>query len=326
MRVGVVGTGMIAKMVVPQFGAWGFDVAAVCGTPDTLDEVHALADPYGAACYGAYEEMLADGAVDTVYIAVPNHLHHPFALKALEAGKHAIVEKPFAVNAVKAEEMAAAARERGLFIFEAASTRYLPNFQRIRELLPHVGTIKMVCCNYSQYSSRYDAFRAGTVLPAFDPARAGGAIMDLGLYNFQYLIGLFGAPESVTYQANIERGIDTSGVAVLDYGAFKAVNVCAKDCAAPTMNVIQGDAGYILQDTPANACGEVVLHLNDGTEERYNDNPALPWESEFRTFAAAIDGDDRERCERELACTLAVSRALTDARATAGIRFPQDGE
>ena len=326
MKLGVVGTGMIAKTVVPHLGEWGCPVTAVAGTPTTLDEARELAAPYEVAVFASYDEMIAQADIDTVYIAVPNFLHCSFALAALEAGKHVIVEKPFASNAREAERVAAAARARSLMAYEAISTLYLPNYARVKALLPRIGTVKIVTMNYSQYSSRYDAFRAGTVLPAFDPAKAGGALMDLGLYNLQYILGIFGEPEPVGYEANVERGIDTSGVVTLDYGAFKAVAICAKDCAAPTQNVIQGTDGYILQTTPANKCGEVLLHLNDGTEESYDDAPALQWESEFRAFAAGIDGGDREGCERMLEHSLAVARVMTEARRVAGVRFPMDEE
>lgn len=324
MNIGVAGTGMIAHMIVPHLGEWGSGVAAVCSTPRSLDKARELARPYGASVYDDYDEMLADPAVDTVYIALPNDLHADRTLRALAAGRNVIVEKPFAVNTREAERMAEVARARGLFLYEAISTRYLPNFHTIRELLPRIGDVRLAICNYSQYSSRFDAFRAGTVLPAFDPAHAGGALMDLGLYNMHYLVGLFGEPVDVRYEANIERGIDTSGVVVLDYGSFKAIAACAKDCAAPLNNTIQGTDGYILQTTPAGVCGEILLHLNDGTEERLDANPAIHWESEFRAFAAAIDGGGLEACYRDLEETLAVVRTMTAARRTAGVVFPAD--
>lgn len=324
MKLGVVGTGMIAQIVVPHLEEWGASVAAVSGTPNTRDEAAELARPYGAAVYTDYAEMLASADVDTVYIAVPNFLHCVFTLQALEASKHVIVEKPIASNAAEAEKIASVAREKHLMVFEAISTLYLSNYQKIKEWLPRIGSVKIVSCNYSQYSHRYDAFREGAVLPAFDPAKAGGALMDLGLYNFQYIMGLFGEPESVSYLANVERGIDTSGVATLDYGAFKAVSVCAKDCAAPVMNVIEGNDGYILQMTPANKCGEVLLHLNDGTEERFDGNPEMQWESEFCTYARMVDEGDYDTCYHMLDHSVAVSRAMTQARLSAGVRFPMD--
>ena len=327
MKIGIVGTGMIAQIVGPHLAEWGWSVGAVAGTPDTMDQVRELAKRAGApedGCYATFDELLANSDVDTVYLAVPNFLHFPFAKQALEAGRHVIVEKPMCSNVREAEELARLARGRDLMILEAISTLYLPNYARIRELLPRIGTIKIASMNFSQYSSRYDRFRAGEVLPAFDPAKSGGALMDLGLYNLHYLIGLFGAPERVSYLANVERGIDTSGVTTLDYGAFKAVSVAAKDCAAPSINVIQGTEGYIMQTTRANRCGEVTLHLNDDTEERYDEAPELQWESEFRAFARMLHEGDFDSCHRMLDHSVEVARVMTEARRAAGVVFPAD--
>ena len=268
MKVGIVGTGMIVRMVAPNMRSWGIDVVAVAGTPASMNEVNELADEYGAAGrYDDYKKLVADPEVDTVYVAVPNFLHYAVSEAALKAGKDVVCEKPLASNFREAERLAAVAREEGRFLWEAVVTTRQPNFKLVRdELLPRIGTVKVVTVNYSQYSSRYDAFRAGEVLPAFDPTKAGGAIMDLGLYTLTYTIGLFGAPVRATYLPNIERGIDTSGIALLEYDGFRAVNVCAKDCGAPSVMQIQGTDGYIVSNSQPNVCGGVTLHLNDGTE------------------------------------------------------------
>ncbi len=79
----------------------------------------------------------------------------------------------------------------------------------------------MVQCNFSQYSSRYHDFCAGQGLASFDPECAGGALMDLGVYNVSYVVGLFGSPNKVHYAANMERGIDTSGVLTMEYAASR---------------------------------------------------------------------------------------------------------
>lgn len=325
MKLGMVGTGMIAQTMGPHLSAWGCPLTALCSTPRSLDRARELAQAWGIAeVFSNYAAMLEQADVDTVYIAVPNHLHASFTLQALAAGKHVIVEKPFASTDAEVAQVIEEARTRDLLVYEAVSTLYLPNYLRIKEWLPRIGTVKIVTCNYSQYSSRYDAFCAGTVLPAFNPAMSGGALMDLGVYNINYIMGLFGAPQHVGYAANVDRGIDTSGVATLDYGAFKAVGICAKDCGAPTTNVIQGTNGYIMQTTPANRCGAVTLHLNDGTEEVFDESPELQWESEFRAFAAGIEAGDRAGCAEKLEHSLAVARVLTEARRQAGVVFPAD--
>ena len=325
MKLGIVGTGYIVKEILPLFHGWGIDPAALCGTPSSKEEVDQLCEKHQISqAFYEYDKMMSEGDIDTVYVAVPNFLHYSFVKQALEAGKNVIVEKPMTSNYREAEELATLARERNLYLFEAISTVYLPNYNKIREWLSRIGTIKIVSCNFSQYSSRYNDFRNGTVLPAFDPKKSGGALMDLNLYNLHYLLGLFGEPKAVNYLPNIERDIDTSGILTLDYENFKAVSIAAKDCAAPWSYVIQGTDGYIMQKTPANFCLEVTLHLNDGTEETFNEEPTSRLEPEFRAFDREITSGSRDFCYEMLDHSLVVSKVQTKARLDAGIRFPAD--
>ncbi len=326
MKLGVVGTGMIVRMIGPNWASWGIDVAAIAGTPKSVDQVNELADQFGAAGrYTDYHDLIADPEVDTVYVAVPNFLHYAVSEAALLAGKDVICEKPLASNEVEAAKLAAIAKEQGRFLWEAVVTTRQPNFKLVRdELLAKIGTIKAVSVNYSQYSSRYDAFRAGEVLPAFDPAKAGGAIMDIGLYTITYTIGLFGEPKAAKYFANIERGIDTSGLVVMEYDGFTATNVCAKDSWGAAGVTIQGIDGYITATGGANACGAVTLHLNDGTEEVIDRALPVMWEGEFREFRAQQEAGDLDECYRQLDQSLLVSRIQNTIRREAGVIFPAD--
>ena len=326
MKLGFVGTGMIVRMVGPNLANWGIDVTAVAGTPRSAAQTIELADAFGAAGrYDDYHELVADPNVDTVYVAVPNFLHFAVSEAALRAGKDVICEKPLASNYREAASLAAIAREEHRMLWEAVVTTRQPNFTMIRdELLPRIGTVKLATVNYSQYSSRYDAFRAGEVLPAFDPEKAGGAIMDLGLYTLTYAIGLFGEPKVASYHPNIERGIDTSGIAVLDYDGFTAVCICAKDCGAPCFAQIQGTDGYIRMDSQPNSCGAVTLHLNDGTEEHYDRSLPVMWEGEFRAFRRQQEEDDFAECYRQLDQSLVVSRVQNTIRYESGVVFPAD--
>ena len=235
------------------------------------------------------------------------------------------MEKPLAPCASEAAALSALAHRKGCFLFEAVTTQYLENYRKLRQLLPRVGQVKLVQCNFSQYSSRYDAFCAGQTAPVFDPQQAGGALMDLAVYNVSYIVGLFGEPQQVHYAANVEKGIDTSGILTMDYRSFKAVSIAAKDCAAPPRYVIQGTRGYLLQKSTANFCGPVTLHLNDGREEHFSLNGKRPrCAAEFEIIAHAIAAGDQELCSGMLETSLAVSRVLTAARQSAGIKFPCD--
>ncbi len=97
-----------------------------------------------------------------------------------------------------------------------------------------------------------------------------------------------------------------------------------KDCAAPCRYIIQGTDGYLMQTSPANQCGEVILHLNDGHEETFHTPTQHRMEMEFRTFARQMQSEDLDACYAILSHSLAVSRVQTQARQFAGILFPAD--
>lgn len=328
MKLGIVGAGMIVKeflSITPLLK--DVELEAICGNKRSEAKVTELKNKYGIknALY-SYEELLkAD--VDVVYIGLPNNLHFEYAKKALEANKNVIVEKPFTSTYEEAVILNDLAKEKKLFIFEAITTLYLPNYKKIKELVSTLGNIKIVQCNYSQYSSRYDSFKEGNILPAFNPEASGGALMDLNIYNIHYAVGLFGKPKNVEYYPNIERGIDTSGVLVLDYENFKCVCIGAKDCKAPIANNIQGDKGCIYQDTPTNVCKGFELLMNDGTSSKINENNyEHRMVNEFIEFFDIIKNNDLEGCYNMLDHSLIVTEVQTIARRKGGVVFPADND
>ena len=326
MKLGIIGSGLIVQEFLPRLVALeGVNVVAIQGVPGSEEQIQKLCDdnhvPYALTDF----EELCKLDIDTVYVAVPNFLHFDYCKKALERGLNVIVEKPITSNYKEAAELKELAVKNNRFIFEAITTVYLDNYNKIREWLPRIGTIKLVKCNYSQYSRRYDAFRNGETLPAFDPNKSGGALMDLNLYNLHFVMGLFGKPNDVKYYANIERDIDTSGTLIMNYDGFIAECTAAKDCGAPYSFVIQGTDGYITTKFPPNLIGEVTIHFNDKTEEKYDDgmfmNRLIP---EFTYFINCINNNDMEACLKHLDESLAVSEIQTKARVEAGIIFPAD--
>ena len=326
MKLGIIGSGIIVTEFLPKLVKMeNMEVLGIMGVPSSKEQLEALCKENNIqhALYD-FDELCALG-IDTVYIAVPNFLHYDYCRKALLAGKHVIVEKPMVSNLSQAQELQKLAKEKDLFVFEAVTTLYFDTYATIKEWLDKIGTIKMVNCNYSQYSRRYDAFAKGEVLPAFDYRKAGGAMMDLNLYNLHFVTGLFGRPDDYRYYANIERNIDTSGTLLMKYPGFIALCSAAKDCSAPYYFVIEGTKGYIQMKFPPNFIAGISLCLNDGTkidvEEKMASNRLLP---EFRYFIDAINAHDVEAYFKAMNQSLLVSEICTNARLQEGIIFPED--
>ncbi|MBO4402031.1 MAG: Gfo/Idh/MocA family oxidoreductase [Selenomonadaceae bacterium] len=331
MRMGILGSGMIVQDLLTTIDRLNLEYTAILGTERSREHVEGLASKYGLQkTYYDYDELLADENLDTIYVALPNFLHYPFAKKALLADKNVIVEKPVVTNYEEFTDLKSIADARGKILLEAMTVHYLPAYLSIRADLAKLGDIKIVSMNYSQYSSRYDKFKAGEILPAFDPKKAGGALMDINVYNLHFVIGLFGAPKSFSYSANIERGIDTSGVMVLDYGNFKAVCVGAKDCQAPTFSTIQGDKGNIVIQIPTNRISEYSIAFSAGNyseterEVKNFDDGAHRMIHEFKTFIDIIDGKDFARANKLLETSGIVSKILHEGREQVGIKFAND--
>ena len=326
MKLGIIGSGMIVQEFLPSLVKLeGLEIMGMQGTKASIGKVEEICIKYGIPNFTDDFDELCEFGIDTVYIAVPNFLHFEFCKKALEKGLNVIVEKPMTTNYKEAEKLSGLAKEKKLFLFEAITTLYFENYKKIKGWIGKIGDVKLVQSQYSQYSSRYDAFKRGEILPVFDPQKAGGALMDLGLYNLHYVLGLFGKPENVKYYANLERNIDTSGVLMMEYENFNAMCVCAKDSEGERIGVIQGSKGKIISEEAPGLVGKVTLKLYGGTTESFDDgfskDRAVP---EFKAFIRAVNENDLEFCYRQLEKSLLVSEVQTKARIEAGIKFPQD--
>ena len=325
MKLGIVGSGMIVQEFLPSLVQLeGLEIMGMQGTKKSIGKVEEICVKYGILKFTDDFNKLCEFGIDTVYIAVPNFLHFEYCKKALEKGLNVIVEKPMITNYRQAKELSDLAKEKKLFLFEAITTLYFENYKKIKDWIGKIGDVKLVQSQYSQYSSRYDAFKRGEILPVFDPEKAGGALMDLGLYNLHYVLGLFGKPENVKYYANIERNIDTSGILMIEYKNFNAMCVCAKDSEGKRIGVIQGSEGKIISEEAPSLVGKVTLKMYDETIESFDDgfskDRVVP---EFKAFIRALNENDLEFCYRQLEKSLLVSEVQTKARLEAGIKFPQ---
>lgn len=317
MKLGILGAGKIVTEALPIISAVpDIELAAIVATPRSKDKLIEMQNEYGIdKIYTDLAELLADDNIDTVYVALPNSLHFEFSKKSLLAGKNVISEKPFVPTVNELIELRSIAKERNLVLAEAITNQYLPNYQIIKDNLGKLGDIKLVIANYSQYSSRYDDFKAGKIAPAFDPNRGGGALMDLNIYNLHLIVGLFGKPQDVQYRPNIDGNVDTSGIVSLEYPKLQALAIAAKDADGDSSLVIEGTKGRLKVNGAPNTLGSVTLTM------RHQDSVELApadknhrMHAEFVKFAELIAKPDHQFIEERLDHSQNVLEVLEKAR------------
>lgn len=249
VRFGVVGTNKITDWLLA--GAKEderFELSAICSrTQERADEFSAK---YGVKhTFTSVEEMASSDVVDAVYIATPNCTHAEIAITCMNRGKHVLCEKPMASNAHEVKQMIEAAKKNHVTLMEAMIATMNPNFLRVRDLLPKLGTIRRFFASYCQYSSRYDKFKEGVVLNAFNPALSNGAMMDIGVYTIYPLIALFGKPKAVNAQGvMLSSGTDGQGVVNLLYDGMNATALYSKIANSYLPTEIEGEDGNLIMD------------------------------------------------------------------------------
>ena len=249
IRFGMVGTGFIADWVLAGARQDArFEAVAICSR--TQERADAFAAKHGIPhTFTLLEEMAASPLVDAVYIATPNFLHASQSILCMRHGKHVLCEKPLASNAREARQMVAVARECGVTLMEAMISTLNPNFRVVQEYLPRLGTIRRYFASFCQYSSRYDKFRQGIVLNAFNPELSNGAMMDIGVYTVYPMVALFGRPLEVEAQGIVlSSGADGQGAVNFRYEGMNATVLYSKIANSALPTEIQGEEGNLTLD------------------------------------------------------------------------------
>ena len=312
IRLATIGTSTIARSLVDAIGLVD-GISVVAAYSRDADRGREFADSVGVPrVICDLDELWADDGVDAVYVASPNALHEEQARAAIRAGKHVLVEKPAVTTAAAWDALCREAAEHGVVLLEAMRTAYDPGLEVIRELIPSLGTIRRVRLSYEKRSSRYDQVLAGERVNIFDPAMAGGALMDLGVYCVHALVNLFGEP--VTVQAasvTIASGADGAGTALCTYDGFVAEVCWSKITTSTLPSEIQGELGTLLIDSIASPRSLTVEPLGGEPTTR-----ALPpllhnLHDEVVRFAALVDGSaDATEDQALTAATLRVMDAI----------------
>ena len=266
---------------------------------------------------GSYEELLADPDVDAVYISLPNSMHVDWSVRALEAGKHVLCEKPMARSVEPVERAFDAADAANRVLAEAFMWRHHPQALRLVELLPRVGELRVVRVQFS------------FVLGSLDPASnirlsgelEGGALMDVGCYCVSAARLVAGEPVAVTGQQVVGE-VDLRFAATLSMpGDVLAHFDCGVDTADRAELEVVGSEGALLLRDPFHS-NEPVIEVRsvDGSVERVEVEPDNPYACELRDFAAAVAGERSPRLGREDAIGQARAIAALYESAATGAR------
>lgn len=321
---GILGTGGIARLFSSDLKTNGHTIAAVGSRSQATAD--SFAADYGIHnAHASYEALVEDPSVDVVYIATPHPFHAENATLALNAGKHVLIEKPFAINAREAREVVQLAEERGLVVLEAMWTRWLPHMLRVRELVAAgtLGDVRTMIVDHDQKLSIDPEHRLNA------PELGGGALLDLGIYPVSFAWDIFGKPSTITaISSPTATGVDRQTAILFGYaGGQQAVMHTALDTLGPNEAAIIGTEGRIEIDsvwyTPTGF--SVFDHKNvlvERFEQKVNGRGMHFQALELERLVAAGETAGTILPPSE---TVDIMEALDEVRRQIGLRYPGDG-
>ena len=296
VRWGILSTARINRLVIPP-ARESPKVELVAVASRDAARAGAYAREWGIErAYGSYEALLEDGGVQAVYVSLPNALHVPWSVRALEAGKHVLCEKPLARSAAEAEEAFDAAARAGRVLMEAFMYRHTSQTRRLTELVTEgaIGRLRLVRAAFSFFLDEPENVR-------LRPDVEGGALMDVGCYCVSGSRLLAGEPERVYAEQTLgPTGVDISFAATLRF----AEGVLGElDCGLvfPSRDELEavGEDGSLFLDDPWHARRPVIELRRDGAVERIELEPENAYRLELENLSDAIRGRGKPLLGRE---------------------------
>ena len=214
-RWAYIGCGSIAKNTARSITRGGHEITAVFSR--TFEEAKAFAEAYHAKAYQSVDELLADDGYDAVYIATPHNSHADYAVRAMEAGKPVLCEKPVGVNTAEIDRILAVSREKGVYFCEAMWTWFSDVAINVKKWIDEgrIGDVKSVRMTYA-----FPGVMMSRNSRLLTPETAGGALLDIGVYPITYCYRLFGYPERIRCKGALRDGIDIGETVTLGYAGF----------------------------------------------------------------------------------------------------------
>lgn len=312
LRWGILGTGWIADRFVGSLQQHSSQRVAAVGSRRT-ESATTFAHRHGIErAHGSYEQLAADPDIDVVYVATPHNAHLPHALLALRAGKHTVVEKPLALNAVQAQQIADEAAGRGLFCMEAYWTAFLPKYDVLRQLVASgaLGDVTAVVADFGEWFSPGHRIHR--------PELAGGPMLDLGTYLISFVLDVLGPPERVlAIGTRTESGVVGQTGMVLARGDQHATLHTTILADTPTSATIAGTAATIAIDGPFYQPGGFTVTATDGAARLRYEEPQIAHEGlhfQAAEVCRRITAGEVGSPLRPLATSISVLRVMDEIR------------
>lgn len=325
IRFGIVGTNNITTWFLDGASlVKDFKLTAVYSR--TEEKAKEFANRYGVQnTFTSLEEMAKSDLIDAVYIASPNRLHAEQAILFMNNGKHVLGEKAFASNTKEVNKMVEAAKKNNVVLMEAMKTTLMPNFKVAMENIHKIGKVRRYFASFCQYSSRYDKYKEGIVLNAFNPELSNGALMDIGVYTIAPMVALFGKPNEIKASSYmLESGADGEGTIIFKYDDKEASVIYSKISNSHLPTEIQGEEGTMIIDR-INTMGSVKIIYRDGNVEdltQYQEEHNMCYEIE--EFINIIQRGEKESKINSLEFSKNVMEIMDEARRQIGLVYPAD--
>lgn len=326
IRIGILGAGNIARTMAKTLrGMQARDgsVTPYAVASRTLDKASAFAQEEGfSKAFGSYEELVEDPKVDLIYIATP-HSHHAEQIRlCVEHGKAVLCEKAFTANARQAEEVLRLAKEKRVLVTEAIWTRYMPSRRMIDELIASgaIGEPRVLTANIG-----YDIARKERI---YNPALAGGALLDVGIYPLNFASMVFGT-DVVRIQSSafmMDTGVDHTDSVSFEYRDGKIAQWTATAlCRTNRHGVVYGTKGCVVVD---NINNPAVIELYDNPQSAQPVR-TLRAPEQINGYEYEVEACVRALSEGRLECpempheeTLRVMRVMDGLREQWGVKYP----
>ncbi len=246
IKLGIIGTNFVSDWLCDAVDLTdGIENAAVYSR--TREKGQEFAANHSIPSVYTDMEAFLSSDIDAVYIASPNFLHHDHAVNAARHEKHILLEKPAALDVAELDDIFVEADKNGVKVIEAMRPAHDPVLEMARGELGSIGTLRRAVFDFCQYSSRYDRFKRGEILNAFNPALGNAAVMDIGVYAIHTCVSLFGRPAGIfSKSVKLHNGMEGMGSVFVDYGEFQAEIVYSKITDSAMPSVITGEDGYIM--------------------------------------------------------------------------------